>query len=317
MLSLRIAQNRLRRLPGEQFWCWVYLVFVLAVCALTGCGVSNAEAGYAAEGAIEEGQDKIFLGSTTLERYAANERHPAFIVFARDGKELLKETAKPEEKLTLVSVPIDNNDDKRIIPCADAPGDRRGKRNYLFNLAIDGIPAVVVERQKENGTFDYEIFRLSRKVEKLATIANGYARIQMQTTNIPGCYEILANDCFTDYSGARSVAPEILLAYQSGALTLDCKGMQKPAPDRKQLKLMRKAIKSEFQRLHGQVPPELAAEVLDLYYSGNAKQARAFFNSAWAGPRAAKADYWDYLMTEAAHSPYWRDILAMNNSVEK
>ena len=317
MLLLDDARKGLNKIPRDQMWCFMYLLFVLAVCALTGCGMNGIEPSFASEvSMVEQPADKIFLGSISLERYGASDKHPSFIVFTRDGKELLKETAKPQENLAIISIPIDRVDG-RILPSAAEKGrGHSGKQNFLFNLAADGVPAVVVERQKASGAFDYEVFRLSKKIEKIATIANGYSRIQMQTTDVPGCYEIMANDWFSNL-GARAIAPEVLLTYRSGELRLDVKAMQKPAPGKKQLALMRKTIRAEFGRKDDGVPAQLAAQVLDLYYSGNAKQARTFFDSAWAGTNTSKEKYWHYLMTEAARSPYWTDVLAMNNSVDE
>jgi len=58
--------------------------------------------------------------------------------------------------------------------------------------------------------------------------------------------------------------------------------------------------------------PELADEVFQLYYTGNGKFARRFFDDCWPKARPGRAKYWAFLMSEGKKSKYWTTVQALN-----
>jgi len=96
--------------------------------------------------------------------------------------------------------------------------------------------------------------------------------------------------------------------------------MHEPPPTENSLFSLRKVIKDEFQKLPNfptqaieLAPPELADEVLDLYYSGHAKIAQHFYDSCWPKNRPGKNDFWSFMMNQAKQRQFWPEIEKMNH----
>lgn len=171
---------------------------------------------------------------------------------------------------------------------------------------------MVVQVQNPGSVYEYMIIPLDierAKVDKTFKVFNDPPEIVEGPKN--GEFTVAFLEPFPD-SGARPIAPCVVLKYKKGKLTLDPKLMKERGKEAELGDVQ--SIKDAFEMHEGynDVPAELADEVINRYYLGRAKEARQFFEEAWPKKHKGKKEAWQDIMDQLEQSPYWPQIKAMN-----
>jgi len=239
----------------------------------------------------------VSIGDYSLEIWDASESRAPFYVFKTGDKDVYKQELGKQDALCVLSM----------------------NGNPLLKMTSGKSRYVILENHKGDETYENLVFKLGRQFKKFTSVTskspislverNGHVRIKMQV-----------EDLYPEW-GARTVAPHIQIVYklQGQKFVYDIKAMKEANKKERDLVSQRIVIRDQFSRLTGPssdpvcfAPPELADEVLCLYYAGEAKLARKFYDACWPGQRSGPDWYWSFLMARAQKSEYWPAICAMN-----
>lgn len=168
----------------------------------------------------------------------------------------------------------------------------------------------VLEVEDAGGEFAYLVLGKANGVIKiLEQIKTGSSRLYLSES---GQREFVGEDILEPW-GIVSVAPRIRLAWKNSDFVGLKHSRQNDLSSVHQLQEQLKNMKYDAGNPVDAAPPELAETVLDLYYSGNEKQARDFYNSVWASERAGKVPYWNFIFHQASKNMWWKYAQRLNS----
>jgi hypothetical protein len=287
----------------------MHLFVIACVMLIAGCTKADLRIAPPTSSLLDQPLNRVPLGAYWLEIFPDTQAHPSFFLFKKGERTIYQEATDPDEDISVVFVPAPVNTNE-VVPSVDDIGKVDQGDTALVNLTGNGACDVVIERYKGNDTSEYSIFKLGDGVEKLANISNGFAHLRVDPADRAGVNHIRATDSHPNW-GARSVTCDVILKWDGRDFVLDRVAMRKSAPTKETLQLLAQVIKEEFVRLpedSGEVinaaPPELAEEILTLFYCGQNVRAHQFYNSCWPKGRSGKQAYWSLIMQEAKRSKY-------------
>jgi hypothetical protein len=251
--------------------------------------------------------DTTSLGSYSV---GVSRTTPPYIVICKNGKQAYKEVFETGDSLSLFQKNVDN-ETPATRSTVDVP-----KQNHIVNLADGKLPSTIIACTSTDGATKYLVFSLRDSVSKIATIPVGLGSLKAESAG-DDSYELLADDWYSAW-GAESISPEVLLKWDGKSLVLDQEGMKYRPPLASEIATLKSELIPQFADLPPSeepialAPPELAREVFSLYYSGQGKYATKLFDSCWPANRVGKKTYWNFLMQQLSHSPYWDQLKAFN-----
>lgn len=189
---------------------------------------------------------------------------------------------------------------------------------------------IVVEQTHETSSEDakesrqYLILELASPIKLLATLdggSNQFVLRKVTDKNNIEQVELAGNDQL-DAWGQQPVSPKV--AFDLGVLsqTAPAKlGLQRSSPRKKeQLLKQSKELRALFADLETFeevpitfAPAELAAEMADLIYEGNSKQAKFLFDHSWPPHRKGKAQFERAFKAELAKGQFSDQVAALNH----
>jgi hypothetical protein len=175
----------------------------------------------------------------------------------------------------------------------------------LVKIGASGAVFAVFEEQQGNH-YIYQFIQCKRGLGKVVTLDNGYLPIKFEHAD-KGC-RLLAYDWWDDESGARAIAPEVVLIWKGNRFGLDEKAMRDKAPNNAEINEQLKQFK-----LEGNWPSvELDGLLVDLIYSGKEKRAKEVLEHCWPKNVAGKRRHWNEIKNKVKRSPYYNEISKAN-----
>jgi hypothetical protein len=190
----------------------------------------------------------------------------------------------------------------------------KGKSSYdpvASDVTGDGVPDLVLETFPRSGTccWSYTIVSLGTQVKEVASAGGFPSPMDLQDVNGDGVYEITGDD-WSFYSWYAS--PRFVLRNDKGEFHLASHLMRRPAPTRAELTAKAAEFRKATVYAGFPVAPEVYRYMLDLIYSGNDEAAWAFLDMAWPKQNPGKKEFLESFKQQLAKSPFWPEILAMN-----
>ncbi len=192
------------------------------------------------------------------------------------------------------------------------------ERIALGNAIIGrGVPIMVVSEWSGGAHCCYtaHLFAMEHGVLKLLSLEGQHGPLEFQDLDGDGILEVIKRDwTFAAWKAgiAQSPAPKVILRFTHGGYQLAPELMRKPPTPPAELAARATALQQRQEWQAGLPPPEVWGAMLDLIYSGNARQAWELLDQAWRGEAAEKAEFLHEFRAQLATSPYWPQIKAMN-----
>ncbi len=296
--------------------CSKTFLFLVLIASLAGCSQRTTKT------ASTEPNETYWLGSNLSVEINESSEKP-HLSFLKGYKEIYSEPIAPNERVSVVFPESskflleDENTDqpKNLVPSPErgAALDRiPAVKTPLVKLTDDASSEVIIKHQNEKG-FSYSIFKVADKFPKLGTLRTN-SDIVLQTFDSEAFSKIVVTDCLPDF-GIQAVAPQIIFHYADGAFRFDTELMAKHLPTKSERIDWQKNFATQL-KTSKDIPVELADEIFDYYYCGQAKQARVFLDSCWPAKRPGKEAYWKFIVNEIKKSPYHDEIESVNRRSE-
>jgi len=179
-----------------------------------------------------------------------------------------------------------------------------------------GVPNLVISYWSGGAHCCYtaHVFEIGGRFRKIASLNAENGPLDFEDLDGDGALEFVFRDWTFAYwrtSFNYSPAPRVVLRFQNGAYRMAPDFMRKPPASNDLLKeKAQEVLKGDWT--NERVPPELWRYMVELIYSGNAKQAWAFFDMAWRPGAPGKATFLKDFRSQLAKSPYWSEVAAMN-----
>ncbi len=180
-----------------------------------------------------------------------------------------------------------------------------------------GVPIMVVSEWTGGAHCCYtaHLYSMERRVLKLFSIEGQHSPLEFQDLDGDGVLEVIKRDWTFAYwkaGFAQSPAPKVILWFAQGGYQLASNLMRRPPAPPAELAARAKSLQERSEWQSGLPPAEVWGVMLDLIYTGNARQAWEFLDQAWRGEAADKAEFLGEFRARLATSPYWPQIKAMN-----
>lgn len=181
-----------------------------------------------------------------------------------------------------------------------------------------GIPNLVIFEWSGGAHCCYtaHIFEIGQSFRKIASLNAVHGPLDFEDLDGDGILEVVLKDwtfAYWETSFNYSPAPRVVLRFQEGVYRMAPEFMRKrPVSEKWMKEKAQEVLKSDWT--NERVPPELWRHMLELIYTGNAKQAWAFFDMAWRPGTPGKDDFLRDFRRQLAKSPYWPDVAAMNRT---
>ncbi|HEY9685053.1 MAG TPA: hypothetical protein V6C89_03550 [Drouetiella sp.] len=191
-----------------------------------------------------------------------------------------------------------------------------GSNLPLFDFDGSGTKDLIV-RTWNGGAhccYTYDIYSLSNKASRIWHFDAGDGHMLTSPSNVSGLPVILIEDATFRYWGAGVTdMPVVALRWQSGKFKVDLERMRSGRDKNPQ-----PSVEEVKEYLKKGTTSVLSGYMLNLYYSGHAKEANTFLESVWNGCAdvkkmgSAKAFKHDFLK-QMLSSPFFDDIETLNH----
>ncbi len=160
------------------------------------------------------------------------------------------------------------------------------------------------ENDAENGNdagneVTYAIHKVSKSFPLVAQLK---VRSHLTLVKTTAGYGLEGQDLLSGF-GVQKCSPTVIFKLRNGKLSLDINEMRKRAPTKTQLQEQRKFIQSKFKE-ENDIPVELFDTVFALYYCGEVREAKHFFNSVYPRKVSGRKFWWNFVKEQIAQSPY-------------
>jgi hypothetical protein len=207
------------------------------------------------------------------------------MVFQKDGKTVKTVTAGWNEELKILNTEICNLTDGRD-------------------------PNVVVSGALNCSCSNCYVFSLGEKVKLISTVYTaGLPSLENAATDRKK--RLRVSDPNLDF-GAHGGCSSVLLKWHNQKFVIDSTEMKKQSSGRNSTTDFDKFLRDEFMRLAKTdnvpitfAPPEFTGQIVSMYYCGDSRGARKYFQRNWPKEISGKAEYWRWLTSELNVSPYW------------
>lgn len=206
--------------------------------------------------------------------------------------------------------------------------------NGCQDITGDGQPDLVIATYSGGAhcCFGFKIFQLGKKFKLIDTIDAGDSDLaKFKDVDNDGVLEFIGNDWVFAYWWAPfsgSPAPKIILEYKDGSYRLALDKMKKPldetfykqflqnirldmADAMKDRAFLEKSMQDKLSGWsNGEVgvPPGAWGYMLDLIYSGHAKEAWALVDDFWPQGKPGKKEFINDFRKHLSTSQYWDSI---------
>jgi hypothetical protein len=244
-----------------------------------------------------EPRERLNVGKFVLELWDEEGTKPRFICFKEGSKQIYKQFLADNEVLNPV--------------CDDG--------SAAVRLSAKPTEYVILERRNANDTYDYLVWKVTNEIKQVKGLRAVPTQVSFSGKGRTARLVADVQDLMDDW-GARSVCPEIRIVYRwtGRRFIYHTREMRRTEEARKDLSGLRASIRSEFSNYSGDsgssfgAPPELADEVLSLYYAGDTAAAKRFLDRCWPRHRPGKRQFWSFLKSEAHKSKYWTAVSALH-----
>lgn len=181
-----------------------------------------------------------------------------------------------------------------------------------------GIPNLVIFEWSGGAHCCYtaHVFEIGQRFRKIASLNAENGPLDFEDLDGDGILEVVLKDWAFAYwrtSFNYSPAPRVVLRFRNGVYRTAPEFMRKlPVSDDWLKEKAQEVLKGDWT--NERVPPELWRYMVELIYTGNAKQAWAFFDMAWRPGAPGKATFLKDFRSQLAKSPYWSEVAAMNRA---
>ncbi len=293
---------------------------MVLIASLTGCSQTATKIATktTTKTASIDLSEKYWLGSNLSIEISESSDKP-HLSFLKGYKEIYREPIAVNERVSLVFPKSsrflleDEHTDqpKNLVPSPESGAalDRIPTvKTPLVKLTNDASSEIMIRHQNENG-FSFSIFKVGDNFPKLGTLKTK-SDIVLQTFDSEAFSKIVVTDYLPDF-GIQAVAPQIIFYYCDGEFRFDTELMAKYLPTKSERIDWQKNLATQL-KTSNDIPVELADEIFDYYYCGQAKEARAFLDSCWPAKRPGKDAYWKFIVNEIKKSPYHNEIESVN-----
>lgn len=189
------------------------------------------------------------------------------------------------------------------------------------DLSGDGVPNFVVTEWSGGAhcCFLLKVFAAGEEFRQVAELDLEHTGgAEFTDADGDGRWELTAHDwtfAYWNASFARSAAPEIVLRLEQGQFRLAADRMRKPPRSKEETaKLCQQVREDENWNDPEEIPQDLLLPqiLLDLIYSGQAREAWSFLHQAWPAGRGGREKYIAQFREQLAKSPYWKEVQALN-----
>jgi hypothetical protein len=240
------------------------------------------------------------LGAYILEIYGPAEAQAPYLVFKKGDKPIKEMEVGVNDQLELVNAEED------------------GRAQPLCQLTDGKDPNVVVMHYLAGGNNQCHIFSLGETVRQIATIKSCGTSLIFEKMKNSDMLEIVTEDLYRDF-GIEAIAPQVMLKWSHGKFVLDTAEMKKRRLNANSGGLLHTTISDKFKNISPdagetitQAPPDLADQIIGMYYCGEGRKAKTYFDKCWPQRAGGKKAYWSFLISEMKKSPYWPEIKALN-----
>ncbi len=244
-----------------------------------------------------EPRETLTVGRFVLELWDEEGTQPRFICFKEGSKQIYKQSLAEHEVLNPV---CDNG-------------------SAALRLSAKPTKYVILERNNANDTYDYLVWKVTNRIKQVTGLQGVPTQLSFSGKGRTARLVADVQDLMDDW-GARTVCPEIRIVYRWNGrrFIYYTRAMRRTEEARKDLSGLRASIRTEFSKYSGDsgssfgAPPELADEVLALYYAGDTAAAKRFLDRCWPRHRPGKSQFWSFLKIEAHKSKYWTAVSALH-----
>ncbi|MBI4841251.1 MAG: hypothetical protein HY803_09310 [candidate division NC10 bacterium] len=180
-----------------------------------------------------------------------------------------------------------------------------------------GVPNMVISEWTGGAHCCYFVyaFEIGKRFRRLATLDAGDGPLDFEDLDRDGILEFLMRDWTFAYwktCFACSPAPRVILRFRSAAYRMAPNLMRRPPPTPAELATRAKELWESGKWKEELPSPDVWSVMLDLIYTGNARQAWEFIEMAWRPGVPGKEDFLKDFQVQLAKSRFWPDIKAMN-----
>jgi hypothetical protein len=187
------------------------------------------------------------------------------------------------------------------------------------DITGNGVPNLVVSEWSGGAhcCFVFHVYELGESFREVASIDAGHGDLShFANLDRGGSLEFVTADWTFAYwraGFAQSPAPQVILRFKEGAYGLAADLMRKSKPTQETLTAEARKVRSDPSWTQKEQPPALWDYLLQLIYGGNGSLAREFLDKAWPLSISGKEEFYQDFRTTLSHSPYWKEILELND----
>lgn len=189
------------------------------------------------------------------------------------------------------------------------------------DLTGDGVPNFVVTEWSGGAhcCFLLKVFAAGEEFRQVAELDLEHTSgAEFTDADGDGRWELTAHDwtfAYWNASFARSAVPEVVLRLENGTFRLAADHMRKPPPSKERMAKLLQQVREDESWTHPEELPQdllLPQILLELIYSGQAREAWSLLQQAWPAGRGGREKYAAQFREQLAKSPYWKEVQALN-----
>ncbi|MFA7335189.1 MAG: hypothetical protein WC028_00290 [Candidatus Obscuribacterales bacterium] len=274
----------------------------------------------------EQPTEERNLGQYTYQYFTGTDSHQPYFRLLDGELEVFKQSAanasynlQPIESIDLLRYGYQPNADNFVVPLSS-------EQSVIVIEQVDKVEQVE-EAEEASEQRHYLVLKLS-PVKLLTTLHSGSNQFVIRkitesnnnSNNISsnnGHYQLVGSDQLEAW-GQQPVSPKVVFDLVRMATSL---GLHHSAPRKKeQLVKQSKEIQAQFADLNSVeeapitfAPAQLAAEMADLIYEGNSKQAKFLLDRSWPRNTRGKAQFQKAFDAELAKGQFSGQVAALNH----
>ena len=269
----------------------------------------------------EQPTEERNLGQYTYQYFTGTDSHQPYFRLLDGELEVFKQSAanasynlKPIESIDLPRYDYQPNADNFVVPLSS-------KQSVIVIEQIDKVEQIE-ESEEATEQRHYIVLELS-PVKPLTTLHSGSNQFVIReiadsnNNNENGHYQLVGSDHLEAW-GQQPVSPRVVFDLERRATSL---GLHQSAPrKREQLVKLSKELQAQFADINRVeeapitfAPAQLAAEMADLIYEGNSKQAKFLLDRSWPRNTRGKAQFQKAFDAELAKGKFSGQVAALSH----
>lgn len=269
----------------------------------------------------EQPTEERNLGQFTYQYFTGTDSHQPYFRLLDGEFEVFKQSAanasynlQPIESNDLPRYSYQPNADNFVVPLS-------AKKSVIVVEQIDKVEQIEEAEESEEATEHrhYLVLELS-PVKLLTTLHSGSNQFvirKITDNNNNGQYQLVGSDHLEAW-GQQPVSPRVVFDLERRASSLGLH--QWPPRKREQLVKLSKELQAQFADINRVeeapitfAPAQLAAEMADLVYEGNSKQAKFLLDRSWPRNTRGKAQFQKAFDAELAKGKFSGQVAALSH----